>query len=88
MSHEVLWSKFIVEQFEESAMLTDFERLVLRTRVAGWSISKQSLEFHCSESTINRTVATLKRKYDNAQKDNVLLPKRKKSVEEVFMDNN
>lgn len=87
MAHQVMWSHFIVDEFEKSVILTDFEKKILHTRVFNqWSISQQAMEFHTSESTVNRTIAKLKKKYDYAQRMNPSLPKRKTSKQEEWMD--
>lgn len=86
MSKQVPWNKIILERFIELAMLTDEEEMIMRTRVAGWTITKQSLELNMSESKINKIISRLKRKYDLVQKYDPLLPPRKSSVEETYMD--
>lgn len=86
MSKQVPWNKIILETFIEEAMLTKEEEMIMRTRVAGWSRTKQSLELGMSVSTVDRIIADLKRKYDNVQKYNPLLPPRKASKEETWMD--
>ena len=48
----------------------------MRTRCAGWKISKQALEFNCDESTINKYILELKKLYDETQKNSLILPKR------------
>lgn len=88
MSHQVPWNKIILETFIEDALLTKDEEMIMRTRVAGWSRTKQSLEFGMSLSTVDKHIAALKKKYDNAQKYNPILPPRKSSKEETWMDNN
>lgn len=88
MAHQVPWSKVIVETFVEEAMLTKTEEAILRTRVAGWSRTEQALKLGMSTATVDRTIKLLKLKYDRVQKYNPLLPPRKKSAEEVWMDNN
>ena len=35
---------------------------IMRTRCAGWKISKQAMEFNCDESTINREIKKIKNK--------------------------
>lgn len=67
MAKQVPWNKFIVEEFVSLAMLTEEEEMVLRTRVAGWPITKQSMELGMSVSTVNRIIKRLKVKYDNLQ---------------------
>lgn len=87
MAHQVKWNKKVFDIFVSEAMLSDFEIQVLETRIKGWSIVKQCIEFSCSESTINRTVALLKQKYDNVQKHHPdELPPRRFSMKETWMD--
>lgn len=63
MRTKVPWTKTMLEKFIEEALLTEDEEKILRTRVAGWSIIKQSTELNISESTVSRTVKKLKQKY-------------------------
>ena len=58
----------------------------MRTRCAGWKISKQAMEFGCDESTINKYILELKKLYDETQKHSLILPKRikKSKVEEIL----
>ena len=88
MSKQVPWNKIILETFIDEACLTKDEEIIIRTRVAGWSRTKQSMELGISLSTVDRLIKTLKNKYDNVQKYNPLLPPRKESAQEVWMDNN
>lgn len=88
MSKQVPWNKIILETFIAEACLTKDEEIIIRTRVAGWSRTKQSIELGLSLSSIDRLVKSCKLKYDNAQKYNPLLPPRKDSAKETWMDNN
>lgn len=88
MSHEVPWNKYIVERFCELAMLNKDEEMILRTRVAGWSRTKQADKLSMSVATVDRIIAKLKVKYDDIQKFDPLLPPRRNSKEEEWMDNN
>ena len=88
MAKQVPWNKIILETFIEEALLTKDEEIIMRTRVAGWSRTKQSMELGMSIATVDKHIATLKKKYDNVQKYNPLLPPRKASAEEAWMDNN
>ena len=88
MSQQVPWNKIIVEEFVKEAMLTQTEEMVLRTRVAGWSRVRQSTELNISLSTLDRIISTLKKKYDKVQKHNPILPPRKYSAKETWMDEN
>jgi DNA invertase Pin-like site-specific DNA recombinase len=86
MARQVVWTKIIVEEFIELGNLTKFEEQVLRTRAKGMTITEQAMTFNCSKSTIDRTIAELKKKYDAVQPYSVLLPPRKISKEEIYMD--
>lgn len=86
MSKQVIWSKIILERFIEEACLTKEEEMIMRTRVEGWTITKQALELNMSESKISKIIARLKVKYDNVQKRDPILPPRKFSVKETYMD--
>lgn len=86
MAHQVHWTRIIVEEFIKEACLTEEEEMVLRTRVKGWTRTRQSMELDMSLSTIDRIIKRLKIKYDEVQQYDPLLPKRKYSSEEVYMD--
>ena len=51
MSREVPWNKLILEEFIKEALLTKEEEMIIRTRIAGWTRTKQSLELEMSLST-------------------------------------
>ena len=86
MSHEVIWTKTVLEEFIREANLTPLEEHIMRTRAAGWTRVQQQMEFHLSESTLDRIISRLKRKYDAAQKHSMILPPRKSSAKELYMD--
>lgn len=86
MSHQVVWTKLIVETFIEEAHLSKDEEFVMRTRAAGWTVSQQAMALNTSESSIHRIIRRLKHKYDIVQRYNVILPPRKKSAKELYMD--
>ena len=88
MSHQVIWTKFVLERFIEVGNLTKEEEAVMRTRAAGWTRTEQSMKLGMSLSTIDRIIERLKVKYDRAQKYDVLLPPRKQSSQELYMDEN
>ena len=67
MRLKVPWTKPMLEKFIEEALLTDDEERVLRTRVAGWSITKQSMELGISPSTISRMIRNIRQKYVTIQ---------------------
>lgn len=86
MSHQVIWTKVVLERFIDLANLTPLEEHIMRTRAAGWSRQKQMMEFHISASTLDRTIAMLKLKYDSVQQYDPILPPRRKSSKELWMD--
>lgn len=86
MAHQVKWTQIFLDEFFRLGALTDFEKEVMRTRVAGWTRTKQCQKFSCSESTLDRTIHELKEKYDICQKYSDILPPRKFSKKEQYMD--
>lgn len=86
MSQQVPWNETIYTEFCKLAMLSELEREVLRTRIMGYSISKQAELLCISESSVSRTVKKLKKKYDMVQKSSKVLPERKSSAAETWMD--
>lgn len=88
MTKQVNWNEVIYDEFSKLAMLNEFEKEVLRTRIMGYSIVQQSTVLNCSTSTVSRTVAELKKKYDQVQPHSEHLPLRRTSKEEIWMDNN
>lgn len=62
---QIPWTKLLLEDFIKEAMLTEDEEFVMRTRCAGWSQVKQSLELNVSTSTISNIIHRCKTKYDN-----------------------
>lgn len=86
MTKQVPWNKIILEEFIELGCLSQVEEMIMRTRVKGWTIAKQSYELGLSESAIKKTIARLKLKYDKAQKYSPILPPRKKSAKETYLD--
>ena len=45
MKTKVPWTKTMLDKFIDECLLTEDEERILRTRIAGWTIVKQSLEF-------------------------------------------
>lgn len=88
MSTQVLWTKVILEEFIRLAGLTKEEEMIIRTRCEGWTITKQCMEFHMSRSKVDSIIRTLKLKYDAVEPYSAILPKRKASKKELYMDNN
>lgn len=87
MTHQVKWTKQLTEDFIETAMLSDEEAYIMRSRVKGVSVTAQAFHLQCSESTVHRLIAKLKKKYDVVQSENPeKFPPRRKSAQETWMD--
>lgn len=81
-----MWTKLILETFIEEANLSETEEMIMRTRAAGWSRTKQARKLNVSPATLDRYIHILKVKYDMVQKTSLILPPRKFSAEELYMD--
>lgn len=86
MARQVPWTKVIVEEFISLASLSKEEEAVMRTRAAGYTIIEQSMALGMSTRKIDRIIRRLKIKYDLVQPYSVLLPPRKNSAQETYMD--
>lgn len=86
MAHQVPWCRKYLDIFAREACLSELEIRIMETRVKGWSRTRQSMELGLSPSTLDRMISKLKRKYDLAQSQNPVLPPRRFSAEEVWMD--
>lgn len=80
----IIWTDVIFNEFIKKAMLSDEEIAVLETSIRGWSRVKQSLELNMSLSKIQRIKRRCEAKYDVAQKESDILPKRKRSKSDRF----
>lgn len=86
MAHQVMWTKLIVEEFIKEAMLSKDEEYIIRTRAKGYTITQQAMALNMSVDNVNKIIARLKKKYDKVSKYNPLLPPRKYSAKETYMD--
>ena len=86
MAHQVPWNKIILEEFIKEAMLTKEEEEIMRTRVAGWTRVEQSMKLGMSTQKVDRIIMRLKNKYDKVQQYDPILPPRKFSAKELYMD--
>jgi hypothetical protein len=75
---DIIWNKIILNEFIDLACLTETEEKVLRTRIAGWSRVRQSMEFNMSISTVDCIIRAINLKYDMVQPYSTILPKRRK----------
>ncbi|MCQ2962205.1 MAG: hypothetical protein MJ235_07720 [archaeon] len=87
MAHQVHWTKKLLDDFIEEALLSDDEIFIMKSRIQGMPVSRQAMELNRSESSIHQMISKLKRKYDIVQQHNPdKFPKRKMSKEEQYMD--
>ena len=86
MSKQVPWNKIILERFIELSTLTKEEEQVIRTRVAGLTITEQSILLGMSPAKVSRITKRLKVLYDNVEKYDPILPPRKFSAKETYQD--
>lgn len=87
MAHQVIWTKKILETFIREGELTPLEEAIMRTRVKGWTRTKQAEELNLSISALDGYIRALKKKYDAVQKEHPgEMPKRKSSAAELYMD--
>ena len=75
---DIVWNKILLEEFLSIAALTEIEEKVLRSKLAGYTISQQADIFNLSVSSINRVLKSIDEKYDDAEKYSFILPSRKK----------
>lgn len=85
----IFWTKSMLEEFISEALLTEDEEFIMRTRLAGWSIVKQSMERNISTATVSNIITRIKSKYDIlAERLPEKFPKRKdgNKIEEMLDD--
>ena len=88
MTNQVPWNKIILEEFINLALLTKEEEMILRTRIYGWTVREQADRLNMSVSSVNRIIKRLKNKYDDVEKFSTILPPRKCSEKEKYLDEN
>ena len=65
MKHKIPWNKTMLEDFITEGLLTEDEEFIMRTRLAGWSQVRQSMERNISTATVSNIVRKLKDKYND-----------------------
>ena len=76
MSHQVLFTRDILDEFINEAILTEDEAFILRTRVNGWSRQQQANELNISVQSVDRLIKRMKTKYDRVAEKNAHFPTR------------
>lgn len=84
---QVPWNLIIYEEFCRLAMLNEKERFIMRTRIMDeMTITQQADALNVSPETVRDMVRDLKDRYDAVQPYSDILPVRKKSKREEYMD--
>lgn len=86
MSKQVPWNKVLYDEFVELGGLSEMEQVILKTRMQGMTRTEQCELLQISMSTLDRAISRLKVKYDNVQKHSEVLPPRRFSAKETYMD--
>lgn len=85
--HQVKWTKKLLCDLYEHAMLNEDEQYIMESRIKGVPVSMQAVHLCCSEATVHRMIAKIKIKYDAVQKEYPeKFPPRRKSAKETWMD--
>lgn len=86
MSKQVPWNEQIFEEFKRLAKLNPLEVEIMECRIAEMPRSVICDKLGISLATHDRIIARLKVKYDNVQRSSDVLPPRKFSAKETWMD--
>ena len=86
MAKTVKWNRVIYDEFNRLAMLTEVEQKILETRIKGWTVKMQATELNMAESTVHAYIRQIKKKYDEVQPHSDILPPRRHSAKEDYMD--
>lgn len=76
MSHKILWTRSMLDEFVKEAIMTKDEEFIVRTRAEGWSRQQQAFELHTSLQSVDRMIKKIKLKYDNIARQNERFPAR------------
>lgn len=87
MAHQVIWTEKTLNTFIKLGNLNEFQEQIMRTRCKNMTVLQQSFLLQCSESTVHKEIAKIKKIYDVVQAQHPdELPQRKSSSKELYMD--
>jgi len=87
MSNEVVWTEKVLEEFIKKGNLNPEQEYIMRSRCHKTPVSQQATYLNCSESSVHRKIAEIKKVYDAVQKEYPeIFPVRKSSKQESWMD--
>lgn len=84
MSKQVIWTSAVLNAFIEEGNLSDEERLIIMDHAAELSRVQICCKHNISLPTLDRRISRLKSKYDAAQLNSAILPKRKHGADDLF----
>lgn len=82
--HGIAWNKEIVNEFFDKACLTEEEKRIIRARINGWSRVEMAMKYNISVSTVDKIISRVMKKYDYCQRNSETLPKREKSIKNIY----
>lgn len=83
MTKQIFWTKKVLEEFIKEGNLSKRQEYIIRTRVAGYTITKQASELNLSIDQVNKDIAQLKKLYDATQVNSDILPPRCKNKDDL-----
>lgn len=83
MTKQVFWTKKVLEEFIKEGNLSKRQEYIIRTRAAGYTITKQASELNLSIDQVNKDIAQLKKLYDATQVNSDILPPRCKNKDDL-----
>ena len=84
MTKQIFWTKAVLESFIQEGNLNKRQEYIVRTRAAGFTISKQAEQLHLSIDQVNKEIAELKKRYDVTQRNSSILPPRRKNKTDLY----
>lgn len=82
--HGIAWTKESVNEFFDKACLTDMEKNIIKARINEWSRIQMAMKYNISVSTVDKTISRVMKKYDYCQRNSEILPKREKSIKNIY----
>lgn len=76
--HDIPWNRIILREFEELAILTEEEVLILHDWIAGKSVVESSMKHNMSTRKVDTLRSRIRAKYDAVQPFSQHLPLRNK----------
>lgn len=78
--------KMFVEELDRLAGLTDLEKEIIEMRCKEYTLTQMEMALNMSRSTVCRRIRNILKKYDTVQPYSDVLPKRRVSEKEDYMN--